>query len=208
MSDERVSDDGRIERLMKWGEEVMKKKRSERVHITIVSSSIIVVTIVVLVVVLGCGGGCQDEKLALIILVSGAIGGGVNNIIRFQDRLAFEAGANSSKQRVFYVESENSPEVIALKRWRSIRIYLAPFIGGIFAFVLYILFMAGFIEGTFFPQFEGVGEAYTGFVDFASGTRPATNSDMAKALIWAFLAGFSERIVPTFLAEVEKAGKG
>lgn len=35
--------------------------------------------------------------------------------------------------------------------------------------------------------------------DFLTVVKPATNLDIGKMLIWAFVAGFSERLIPNVL---------
>jgi hypothetical protein len=94
-----------------------------------------------------------------------------------------------------------------------------PVVGAIAATVLYITFAAGLLEGALFPKFacklmdeKGaslVPDACRTFGTAISDFGPATAVDYAKALIWAFIAGFAERLVPdalqTFAAKVEKS---
>jgi len=76
--------------------------------------------------------------------------------------------------------------------------YLSPVIGGTFAALLYCVFLAGILQGEFFPAF---GCADQEFLDYASFStcNPATNADAAMALVWGFVAGFAERFVPNVL---------
>ncbi len=90
------------------------------------------------------------------------------------------------------------------ERMVTIQIYVSPFVGGVFAFVLYVIFMAGFLQGSLFPIFASGDEAYKTFSDFAALYVPATNADVAKAIIWAFIAGFSEGLVPNFISKLAK----
>ncbi len=70
---------------------------------------------------------------------------------------------------------------------------LAPIYGGIFAMVLYLVFLSGILDtviastagDTVFPRF--------------SDATPKTTPDYAKLLVWAFIAGFAEQLVPDVL---------
>gem|GEM_PF-5180699 len=46
--------------------------------------------------------------------------------------------------------------------------------------------------------------AYTTFREFARVTEPATHADVAKAILWAFIAGFSEGLVPNVIDRIVK----
>jgi hypothetical protein len=79
-------------------------------------------------------------------------------------------------------------------------IALAPSYGGIFALILYFLFLANLLAGQLFPEFS-----IPKFHDpptsddirvFFTQTYPKTGADFAKFAFWSFVAGFSERFVP------------
>lgn len=123
-----------------------------------------------------------------LIFVSGTVGGVVNSFRQIQNL------STTGNQ-------EYSPMT---DRLLTIQIYASPFVGGIFAFVLYIIFMAGFIQGSLFPVFASGKETYKTFSDFAALNVPATNADVAKAIVWAFIAGFSESLVPNFINKIVK----
>lgn len=126
--------------------------------------------------------------LCLVIFMVGTVGGTANNFRRVQKM----AGGSIAKLDV------------TTMRLITIQIYTSPILGGVFAFALYLIFMVGLLEGTFFPKFKFAGEAYESFATFAALTEPATNADVAKAVIWAFIAGFSERLVPNFIDKIAK----
>jgi hypothetical protein len=79
-----------------------------------------------------------------------------------------------------------------------LQVYLSPVTGGVFALVLYVLFLAGLLQGDLFPTFACAAEPFTDFGRFAD-CGPSTNSDVAMALVWAFVAGFGEHFVPNVL---------
>lgn len=151
------------------------------------------VAIVIFMVVVAMTTSAILAKLGLIpyetlIFVSGTVGGAVNSFRRIQNLSMVKAEV---------------PDVMT-ERLVIIQIYLSPFVGGVFAFVLYTIFMAGFVQGSLFPVFASGKEAFKTFSDFASLTIPATNADVAKAIVWAFIAGFSEGLVPNFISKITK----
>lgn len=93
------------------------------------------------------------------------------------------------------------------KSW--FQVLLIPVYGGIFALVLYLVFLSKIVEGPFFPQFA-MAEFSTPFPsiadirDFFGKTYPATGMDLAKLLFWSFIAGFSERLVPQIIDQVNR----
>jgi hypothetical protein len=74
-------------------------------------------------------------------------------------------------------------------------------IGGIAATVLYLAFMSGLLKGDLFPIFVcPPDDTKCGLEKFA----PNGPDHQAKALVWAFLSGFSERLVPDLLQNIAK----
>lgn len=121
-----------------------------------------------------------------LIFIAGTVGGVVNNFRRIQ------------KLSLARVQTTTPMS----ERLVTIQIYVSPFVGGVFAIVLYGLFMSGLVRGDLFPTFQSVAEPFQGFRAFAALAMPETNGDMAKALVWAFIAGFSEGLVPNFISKV------
>jgi len=121
-----------------------------------------------------------------LIFVAGTVGGAVNSFRRVQSLTTAKAqGSNAMTERLV-----------------TIQIYVSPIVGGVFAFTLYLIFMAGFLKGSFFPAFAGVDESYAGYKEFAKVSVPETNADVAKAIVWAFIAGFAEGLVPNFISKI------
>jgi hypothetical protein len=79
-------------------------------------------------------------------------------------------------------------------------------VGGVFAIVLYMMFAAGLgnVMGDMGPKFIALEELLLGGATFATFTDmgPATGGDYAKVLVWAFIAGFFEQLVPDVLDRV------
>jgi hypothetical protein len=122
-----------------------------------------------------------------LIFVAGTVGGVVNSFRRIQGLIRAKAQPSAMTARLV-----------------TIQIYVSPFVGGIFAFVLYLIFMGGFVQGSLFPVFASGQESFKTFGDFAALSVPATYADVAKAIVWAFIAGFSEGLVPNFISKLAK----
>lgn len=118
-------------------------------------------------------------------------------------------GFVSIQQRIRKIDTE---ELTYLSQsWATILVI--PIFGGVFALVLYVLFLAGIVQGHLFPSFyvPPFGEPPTtdDVARFLSTTYPKTGSDLAKLMFWSFVAGFSERFVPQIVQSVsERSGDG
>jgi len=75
-------------------------------------------------------------------------------------------------------------------------------IASVFAIVLNLIFISGIISGELFPKFYGVNWRYFNMIHWSLDLDPQANSDMAKMLIWSFVAGFSERLVPNMITKI------
>jgi hypothetical protein len=111
-------------------------------------------------------------------------------------------GFVSVQQRIQSAPSEGDAirGVLALyDGWFSV--YLSPLTGAIFATVLYLLFAGGLVKGAAFPDLSDAAGAagVSGFRSFLVKIEPRDATDYAKLLIWAFIAGFAERLVPDTL---------
>ena len=136
-------------------------------------------------------GGYSD--VLMIVFFSGAVGGVVNNYFRL--------AALSSKPLEASKLGENALIVP--------QIYLSLAIGGVLACVAYALFAGGFVQGSLFPKFNGLTTDYGSITRLLLDVAPATNIDAAKCVLWAFIAGFSERLVPNMIDRaVSELSKG
>lgn len=121
-----------------------------------------------------------------LIFIAGTVGGVVNSFRRTQKLSTSRARATNPMTA----------------RLITLQIYVSPFVGGVFAIVLYGIFMSGFVQGSFFPAFAHGEEKFDTFRNFAGLDMPVTNADVAKSLVWAFIAGFSEGLVPNFITKL------
>jgi hypothetical protein len=119
------------------------------------------------------------------VVVPGIVGGLLSTLRRIQD-LRFGNNADSDLSQL---EQGNTG------------IYLSPFLGGIFAFILFLLFAAGFAAGDLFPKVE---------MDslLVSGLEKMELKEVAKLIVWSFLAGFAEKLVPDRLERLAKSSDG
>ena len=77
-------------------------------------------------------------------------------------------------------------------------LWLSPLLGAIFAVILTLMFIAGFLKGSVIPDFylSSGGKQGLSFFNFTWNTMPKTSEEYAKLFVWCFLAGFAERLVP------------
>jgi hypothetical protein len=77
---------------------------------------------------------------------------------------------------------------------------IPPLVGAIAAVVIYVTFAAVLLHGDLFPTIScRPGLPCSQFSDIIANYVPAEPKDYAKALVWGFIAGFSERLVPDTL---------
>jgi hypothetical protein len=117
-------------------------------------------------------------------------------------------GAFSMLQRVQspVIDGDQFSNLLSLRTARR-EILLAPIIGAVGALVLYCIFDAGLLKGTLFPAMFEVRSPRDGSLSFAAylcSAGPLAGVDHAKLLVWSFVAGFSERLLPDALDRITK----
>jgi hypothetical protein len=151
--------------------------------------------------------GRHDPPLMIILVFAGALGAFFSALMRLYDF------ADLPKALV-------NPSLGRLPSGYLIIYSMVPsVVGAIAATVLYITFAAGLLQGAMFPTFVcklvdesgkllGPEHCLT-FGNTISDFGPERAADYAKALVWAFIAGFAERLVPdalqSFAAKAAKA---
>lgn len=84
-----------------------------------------------------------------------------------------------------------------------------PIVGAIASVVIYVIFVAGLLgDGGVFPQMACKAPPCDSLLTMLRDFGPKEAPDYGKALVWAFAAGFSERLVPdsiqTLIAKLPK----
>ena len=111
-------------------------------------------------------------------------------------------GFVSSQRRMQSIPTDTDP-LVSIFGLDNARYYLwlSPLLGGIFASILTLMFIAGVLQGTIFPDFHVPAKVFgrSLFTIFAWQALPNGTESWAKLFVWAFLAGFAERLVPDSL---------
>ena len=78
----------------------------------------------------------------------------------------------------------------------------------VLAITLYMIFTAELINGEMFPKFMNNrvenGGAYNSIIGFMTKMKPESYQDVAKILVWSFIAGYSEKFVPNLILQITK----
>jgi hypothetical protein len=121
--------------------------------------------------------------------------------------VAGAGGAFVSSLRRLYGFQDLFPRHSYVRLFRRLDFYviaysLVPVLVGIIgAVMLYLLFAAGLLKGDLFPEFHCMAaeQKCDSFRAFISDWMPKDAAANAKAIVWGFIAGFSERFVPNIL---------
>lgn len=119
-------------------------------------------------------------------------------------------GLVSMQQRFQSASDEGDPiqNVSELAHgWFSL--FLAPLSGAVFAAVIFLCFIGGLLEGELFPEINFPTQDRLSIAGFLRTAGPAAGGEYAKLMVWAFIAGFAERLVPDTLSRfVAKKAEG
>jgi hypothetical protein len=112
--------------------------------------------------------------------------------------------------RLLYIQAKAN--VLSLDELKDARefssIILRGIVGMTGAAVVYFFLHAKLISGELFPDFQAVGLQQSGPTSADAATSLAMrlifpNAQLALVVVWSFLAGFSERLVPSILKSTE-----
>jgi hypothetical protein len=118
-------------------------------------------------------------------------------------------GATFSAQRRIQTAGASRSTLISLMQSGSTRlsVQIAPIIGALSACVLALLFGSGLISGAVFPK-VAVIHASQEAVPLLLPLNSANDVPFAMLLVWSFVAGFAERLIPDALDRLAaQAGK-
>ena len=126
-------------------------------------------------------GSWTDLNLPMLVavIVPGIVGGLISTVRRTQ---GVRFGSNADMD-LSQLEQGNTG------------IYLSPFLGGIFAFIVFFLFAGDFLKGDLFPKVDMNSL-------LVSQLEHLDYKEIAKVIIWSFIAGFAERLVPDRLDQL------
>jgi hypothetical protein len=82
---------------------------------------------------------------------------------------------------------------------------LSPFVGGIFASVLYLVFLSGLLADSVFPHFTYDESAGVDNLARLFHMRSQDPADYAKLFFWSFVAGFSEMFVVNIIERFDRS---
>jgi hypothetical protein len=91
---------------------------------------------------------------------------------------------------------------------RSVLVYATVpiVVGAIASALLYMILASKMISGTLFPEFGCVPEqSCVGIRGLTENFSPMSPIDYAKAIVWGFIAGFAERLVPDAISSFAQA---
>jgi len=140
------------------------------------------------------GPGVKEPSILLFVTLEGALGSFVSALIRLYN----------------FTELPKALLDGQLQRFQFVHLVMyslvPPIVGAIGAAALYLMFAAGLLEGVLFPKFGcNPGAECSGFGGLIEHWAPVSAQDYAKALVWGFIAGFSERVVPDALQRLAKS---
>ena len=83
-----------------------------------------------------------------------------------------------------------------------------PIVGMIGSAFFYLFMQSGIVSSSIFVNFTCNASNACKDLGCLLSYSPCTPADYAKAVVWGFVAGFSERLVPNVLARLENDGNG
>ena len=166
--------------------------------ITVLSALILLIILLLVMIFAGAKFGDKTDpapSIALSVIVCGTLGAmfsAATRLYTFRDLPAAIVDTATVKLGNFYIFAYSLLPIL---------------IGAISAAVVYVLFLSGLLKGSLFPAFGCHIASCQTFSDLIWRFGPQTSEDFAKCLIWGFIAGFAERLVPDALQRLAvKAG--
>ncbi len=159
----------------------MNLVKEVRFHISITVATVTVALVATLLFYKG------EIPLILFIFIAGYVGGIINSYMRTR-YLSIDASSLKDDK---------------INKLAIMQVYVSPLISGLFGFIFYSLCLTGIIGGDLFPNFKGIEQPYVNVSDLFN-IMPVQRIDGAKGVLWGFIAGFSERLVPNILDKITR----
>jgi hypothetical protein len=143
------------------------------------------------------GQKVADPSLLTVVQLAGALGAFFSALIRlynFQDL----------PKALVVRELEGLPQLHLL-----VYSLVPAVVGAIAATVIHMLFASGLLQGDLFPTFKcgNVENLCTTFGSLIGDWGPSQAKDYAKDIVWGFVAGFAERLVPDTLNSLSRSAQ-
>ncbi len=135
------------------------------------------------------------SSIIIVVIIAGALGAVFSSLVRFYEIEEVPSALARS-------------ELSGLKNLFLLTYSLVPIVvGAIAAVVLFLVMASGLLSSPVFPEFNARQAADCGNIrGLIDCWGPTTSVDYAKAIIWGFISGFAERLVPNSLSRF--AGHG
>jgi hypothetical protein len=171
-----------------WAQEDVRRK-----HAHVLVESIIIFLLVDLAAAVSLGYWYRLSSfisIAVLIVLTGALG-----------------ALTSTLRRVQTMDLRGNPHLNMLDIARSSSVaFTSAVLGAVFSVLLYLLFAGGLLKGALFPEIA-VPESTGATTITEWDPVPHNTLNYAKLLVWAFIAGFAERLVPDRLDQLSKTGE-
>ena len=136
---------------------------------------------------IGSGSGAEEYPVSWFIIIAAILGSIVNEPFRQGEPHQYTYG------------------------WIAAYIFWKSAVSVVFAFLLYLMAIGGLIGGDMFPHFVQtplVDGAHWNMTNFVTAVKPESYKDVAKILVWSFIAGYSEKFVPNLIGQILKTSEG
>jgi len=159
-----------------------------------IASAIIIGTLSILTVwIMYYSKGNDARPFLPVIILAGSLGALFSALIRFYNftdlpRILLEGEASTRTKQYLVVYS-----------------FVPGVVGAISATVLYVIFASELITGHLFPSFVCKDAHCYTFLEVLQSWSPNDPTDYSKAIVWAFVAGFAERLVPDTLRNLSRS---